>query len=327
MRALSDMIFENKTLMFAAAAIALLVAVVLILLIFRLVFGRRLRMPGNGRARLPRLSIVDAFDLDRQRQLVIVRRDNVEHLIMIGGPNDLVIESEIIRAEARDGRIRDKEPREAAQGPGAAVAWPPEFDASRPPPPPGQPQRKMQLPPGFAPESDAEPRSAAFDEPIPAPAPAIVAPPPRPHVFPLPPRRAAPPIAPLPQRTPAQREPGANPSSVFPRAPLATPFLRPSPPRQLQEILKPGASAGAEGSSIQAPPASAPGAAPPPAVTEPPATPPEVSAGPSAESAIPSPAPAVVPVASEASSGAPKQDPIDSLEEEMAKLLGRGPGK
>src|SRR6185312_11522853 len=69
------------------------------------------RMPG-GRARQMRLGIVDAFDLDRQRQLVIVRRDNVEHLVMIGGPNDILIESQIIRTEARsrDKDIRDKEP-------------------------------------------------------------------------------------------------------------------------------------------------------------------------------------------------------------------------
>ncbi|WOJ89318.1 flagellar biosynthetic protein FliO [Methylocapsa polymorpha] len=125
MLALSDKLLENKSLMFVAAAIALLVAAVLLLLMFRLAFGRRLRLPGSSRGRIPRLGIVDAFDLDRQRQLVIVRRDNVEHLIMIGGPNDLVIESEIIRAEAREGRLRDKEPREAAQAP-AAVAWPPE---------------------------------------------------------------------------------------------------------------------------------------------------------------------------------------------------------
>ncbi len=116
MQALLDKLFENKSLMFASATIAVFVAVFLLFLTFRLAFGRRLRLPGSGRSRLPRLGIVDAFDLDRQRQLVIIRRDNVEHLIMIGGPNDLVIESEIIRGEAREGRIRDKETKEPLQG-------------------------------------------------------------------------------------------------------------------------------------------------------------------------------------------------------------------
>src|SRR6204780_3530960 len=97
MPAFMNGLFENKALMIAAGAIAVLVAALLILLVFRLAFGRRLRMPG-GRARQPRLGIVDAFDLDGQRQLVLVRRDNVEHLVMIGGPNDVLVESQINRA-------------------------------------------------------------------------------------------------------------------------------------------------------------------------------------------------------------------------------------
>jgi flagellar protein FliO/FliZ len=44
-----------------------------------------------GRNRQPRLGVLDSYSVDRVRQLVLVRRDNVEHLIMIGGPNDLVV--------------------------------------------------------------------------------------------------------------------------------------------------------------------------------------------------------------------------------------------
>ncbi|MGD1016856.1 MAG: hypothetical protein ABR863_10530 [Roseiarcus sp.] len=77
----------------------LLVAIALILaIIYRVAFGHRLRVPGGGRARQPRLGLVDAFSLDGQRQLVLLRRDNVEHLVMIGGPNDVLVESQIIRA-------------------------------------------------------------------------------------------------------------------------------------------------------------------------------------------------------------------------------------
>lgn len=65
--------------------------------LFHLLFAHRLRYSGLVRNRIPRLGLVDIFSLDRQRQLIIVRRDNVEHLLMIGGPNDLVIESQIIR--------------------------------------------------------------------------------------------------------------------------------------------------------------------------------------------------------------------------------------
>jgi flagellar protein FliO/FliZ len=55
----------------------------------------------RGRARQPRLGIVDVYDLDRQRQLILLRRDNVEHLLLIGGPNDLVVETNIVRTPAR----------------------------------------------------------------------------------------------------------------------------------------------------------------------------------------------------------------------------------
>src|SRR3954452_22220091 len=51
----------------------------------------------RNRARQPRLGIVDVYDLDRQRQLILLQRDNVEHLLLIGGPNDVVIETNIVR--------------------------------------------------------------------------------------------------------------------------------------------------------------------------------------------------------------------------------------
>ena len=49
----------------------------------------------GGKSRTPRLSVRDAAAVDRTRRLVLVRRDNVEHLLMIGGPTDLVIETNI----------------------------------------------------------------------------------------------------------------------------------------------------------------------------------------------------------------------------------------
>ncbi|TDK36661.1 flagellar biosynthesis protein FliO [Rhizobium deserti] len=49
----------------------------------------------GGRNRQPRLQVLDAAAVDARRRLVLVRRDDVEHLIMIGGPTDIVIESGI----------------------------------------------------------------------------------------------------------------------------------------------------------------------------------------------------------------------------------------
>jgi flagellar protein FliO/FliZ len=64
--------------------------------------GNRLGTNAN-RGRMPRLAVIDAAAVDGRRRLVLVRRDNVEHLLMIGGPTDIVVESNIVRASsARD---------------------------------------------------------------------------------------------------------------------------------------------------------------------------------------------------------------------------------
>jgi hypothetical protein len=42
-----------------------------------------------------RLGVTDHFSIDKDRKIVLVRRDDVEHLILIGGPQDLVIEPNI----------------------------------------------------------------------------------------------------------------------------------------------------------------------------------------------------------------------------------------
>ena len=60
----------------------------------------------SARGRQPRLAVVDAAPLnDGRRKLVIIRRGNVEHLLMIGGPTDVVVEQNIVRAM---GAPRDK---------------------------------------------------------------------------------------------------------------------------------------------------------------------------------------------------------------------------
>jgi flagellar protein FliO/FliZ len=42
-----------------------------------------------------RLSVSAAQPLDNRRRLMLVRRDGVEHLLLVGGPNDLVVETGI----------------------------------------------------------------------------------------------------------------------------------------------------------------------------------------------------------------------------------------
>jgi flagellar protein FliO/FliZ len=331
MPGLSESFFANKSFTLVAAALAFLGAAILISLIFRLVFGGKLRLPRNGRARLPRLGTVDAFDLDRQRQLVIIRRDNVEHLLMIGGPNDLVIESQIIRAESREPRdfrdarlrekeLREKEARDTAALP-ASVSWPAPAESPSSIPP----QRK----PSFPPATVLEPETAGMtggraEEP-------------RPSAFPMPPRRVSSPAAPSSQRILNHREPlsgrvespprpdsTANPAKDFRRASVATPFLRSSPNRLTETPAVRLAPSG--GFEVPAP------AGPPHGIEESPALP-EINIVAEARAAAPAPSTAVaeapdftaddliadVPVAETTHAD------IDTLETEMAKLLGRRP--
>lgn len=49
----------------------------------------------GGHGRKQRLAVIDAAPVDNRRRLVLVRRDDVEHLVLIGGMNDLVIEQDI----------------------------------------------------------------------------------------------------------------------------------------------------------------------------------------------------------------------------------------
>ncbi len=134
-----DIVFGFNELSTPIKAIISLAFVLLLVvvagLILRRITGGRLKFPGQGaRARQPRLGIVDVFEMDRQRQLVLLRRDNVEHLVMIGGPNDLVIEASIVRsaraqvpiaAEAVDMPLPPEPRQPAVTAPEPAVAPPP----------------------------------------------------------------------------------------------------------------------------------------------------------------------------------------------------------
>lgn len=42
-----------------------------------------------------RLTLVDTVPVDGRRKLILVRRDDIEHLVMTGGPVDVVVESGI----------------------------------------------------------------------------------------------------------------------------------------------------------------------------------------------------------------------------------------
>jgi flagellar protein FliO/FliZ len=85
------------------------------------------RLGGVGRSgRQPRLAVIDAATVDGRRRLVLIRRDNIEHLLMIGGPTDLVVEPNIVRAAGNREVTREPGRNEpAARGaPSQNDSWP-----------------------------------------------------------------------------------------------------------------------------------------------------------------------------------------------------------
>jgi len=60
-----------------------------------------------------RLALLDVIALDGKRRLVLVRRDNVEHLLLLGANSEVVVESRIPAREAVDigGEVAHIEPK------------------------------------------------------------------------------------------------------------------------------------------------------------------------------------------------------------------------
>jgi hypothetical protein len=62
---------------------------------FRTFFGGRTCAHGFLRPRDRRLGVVETASVDQRRKLVLIRRDDVEHLIITGGPVNMVVETGI----------------------------------------------------------------------------------------------------------------------------------------------------------------------------------------------------------------------------------------
>lgn len=83
-----------RGLAFAVSLAVVLALFALFVFIVKRLAGSRI---SSVRSRQPRLAIMDTASVDTRRRLVLVRRDNVEHLLMIGGPSDVVVEQGIVR--------------------------------------------------------------------------------------------------------------------------------------------------------------------------------------------------------------------------------------
>jgi flagellar protein FliO/FliZ len=240
--------------------------------------------PTGPRSRQPRLAVIDTTPVDVRRRLVLIKRDNVEHLLMIGGPTDIVVEANISRAGAA---VREPRPipdiaRPEGARPAAAAETPdwslPMEQMGRPartvdldaalPEPPARTAREAMVDSMRAVRSGAAARrgpGADLDmPPEEVAAPALTPAPPveinhRPVPIPEP-RRAPPP--PEPQRPQPAPEP-AQPSSEAPEPKRGVPAPpRPVPP--LQPAPAPPAG-GPAPRPVQPAPAAANGSAAPPA--------------------------------------------------------------
>jgi hypothetical protein len=83
---LPDLTPYMPTLVMAAIAAAIILAGIII---FKLLGGSVRGRRGS------RLGISEFHEIDKTRRLVLVRRDDVEHLLLIGGAQDVVVESGI----------------------------------------------------------------------------------------------------------------------------------------------------------------------------------------------------------------------------------------
>jgi hypothetical protein len=277
------------------------------------------RLGANAmRGRQPRLAVIDAAAVDGRRRLVLIRRDNVEHLIMIGGPSDIVIEPSIVRASAA--------PREA---PAARPPGVPEV-AARPLPENGQWPLQPQPEPVPAPRPQ---RAAPPEEPVQWPLPSQADQAARAHrtvdtlvgladqlsVRPAPVREHTQASAPRPVRAPDPRLAEPRPAAPQPAAPAeaslaATEKNLADMAHRLEAALRRptgGTEPRAGASDMRPSRHDDPVAAMEPLIP---------AAGPEPAHAAARPEPAEP-------KPAPNKSLYDSLEQEMANLLGRPPGK
>lgn len=153
----------------AIALVALFVVLLIVRLIRNMSYGT---FVAGGRNRKTRLAVMDATPIDSHRRLVLVRRDDVEHLILIGGSADVVVERDIrIAAQARRPHVDHQPmPRQGVVPP--QRQQPDELQPPRTPPP-------TRLPPATPPVARAPEHAAANVQRNTAPArPQQAAPPP-----------------------------------------------------------------------------------------------------------------------------------------------------
>ncbi len=228
-----DFLFGSSLPLAARFFIAFLVVLALIGLTAWLVrrFGAS-RLGGAVRGRQPRLAVIDAASVDGRRRLVLIRRDNTEHLLMIGGPTDIVVETNIVRAAAAAStreptRMSMSAETTARLSPGVEGSWPPPAAEPVPPPPPARSYRSPATEePWLPPEPGARARPAASADSLTGLAAELSS------------KLGAPDFPPPPARSEPMARTTAAPPVAPPMAPPETPAGPPQNDRNLAEMAQ-----------------------------------------------------------------------------------------
>jgi flagellar biogenesis protein FliO len=248
-----EQFFGTELALPARAVVALILVLALIALTVWLVrrFGdTRVVRNAAGRGRQQRLAVLDAAVVDARRKLVLIRRDNVEHLLLLGGPTDVVVEPNIVRAAPLGGPARAPRPGvyeaiepepETPLVPQPEPGYPdserapaprPYYEQPQPVRPAPEPARPVYEAPRAAPQRAPQRHDAQYNEMAQRLEQALRKPTPEPEVT----QRAAPaPRAPEPRTytppPPRTPEPRAA-RGVDPRAPEPRPAPPPAPAAQ-----------------------------------------------------------------------------------------------
>jgi flagellar protein FliO/FliZ len=275
-------------------------------------FGSSRLGGGSMRGRQPRIAVIEAANVDARRRLLLIRRDNTEHLLMIGGPTDLVIEPNIVRAPAA------REPARAENGArGQDTGWPLQPVAE--PPARGRVTEENWIPPEVPARPRAPERFGAplAQRPSPELAPASSKPEPRPQAS-APLDGADHNLAEMASQLEAALRRDASKPAEPPRAPMKVRIDPRIEPRSEPKLdVKPESRPEPKLDVRPEPKVEARAEPPKPLFTPEPKREPKLDLKPEPIAPKPDAKP----------ESASRQDFYDNLEEEMASLLGRPPGK
>jgi flagellar protein FliO/FliZ len=211
---------------FFIAVVVVLALISVFVWVLRRIAGTRVM---GGRSRQPRVSVMDAAALDARRRLILIRRDNVEHLLLVGGPSDVVVERNIVRGVP----VSQAYPRQSSQPPVdvAATSLAPVESAPPQPQPDPAPRAPAQRPAAPAPSAPPPPRRMA----------------PVPPAAPTPPQPAAAPVSAQPTQP---MRPSPRAAAPAPRAPAQEAPANDANAKSPTPLHRAGASVAAAGAAV-----------------------------------------------------------------------------